>query len=946
MAGIGFELRKAIVSPRGPKRSGGYFSAAFTCFGGMLIGIILLSLIQFAANRAGISQSTRDLFMSYITNAMFISMLASSVLSQVVSRYVSDMLYEGLYEAIMPSLIGCVLLTLAIGGIVFFSMILASALPVIDAIALMLLFATLCLCWVLMNYISLLRDYQQITLAFVAALIIAGMAVLLFSFLSWMKPTAMLLILIIAYSTVDALLFRALYRGFPVDDGGIFDFLKWLKRNPALSATGLLMELGLLGHFWLTWYLSAQGIHMQGLFVCSPSYDFPAIIAYFCTIPAMVYFIAVFETDFYEHYHEYLSQLTDGRTSAVDHARNEIISSIRRGIRNFSAIQIISCLLFITIGAKLLSVLNIGMTEIMLDTFRLSCVGYSLYAIGNVLLLLQMYFVNERRSVISVGIFAGSVALITLADIHLNGRTTGLGLCVGSFLLVITSALQLVHCLDHLEYHILCESAIDLTPLHVSRKKPVGSWLKSLRPIHLQSMGAVSLAACLIMITVSSSILLHQAWQASRIRVFTPQQSDAVLLSPGIGYAPWANADETEDLPTTLVYVELRWADWEPEEGVFNTDFVNEEFNLDTYRAQNRQVVFRFICDEPTDQAHIDIPDWLYLKTADGKHYITDYGMGYSPNYQNNLFIKAHARAVTALGEAFGNDDFFRYVEIGSLGHWGEYHVNLEQGVPPLPFYDTRIEYITPYLSAFPDALFMTRYPLLETVKFGFGMYNDMTGDATETNYWLSQMTGGIWEQTGLPEQGYCIDTWKTAPIAGEFASTFDNSYFLRDNLSVTLELLQKSHQSILGPKIIIDETDEDFSFASKQILNTLGYRLTVPQLQVDTSSDTEVQITMDLINKGSAPVYDFCTIKLMLYNENEECLWQHIAEQIDLTKLLPNEIQQIDATIPRDLLDDDEQYTITIHIDDEQDSPYLPMALEEEYAEKEYTLAVFNIDQ
>lgn len=946
MAGIGFELRKAMMSPHGPKRSGGYFSAAFTCFGGMLIGIILLSLIQFAASNAGVSQSECDLLMSYITNAMFISMLAGAVLSQVASRYVSDMLYEGRFEAIMPSLIGCSLLTLALGGSVFLTMIVVSKLAATDAFILMMLFAALCLCWVLMNYISLLRDYRQVTLAFMAALVIAGVAVVAFSLLGWMKPTSMLLILLIAYSTVDAFLFRALYRGFPVDDGGMFDFLKWLRRTPALAATGLLMELGLLGHFWLTWYFSAQGIRMQVLFACSPSYDFPAIVAYFCTIPAMIYFIALFETDFYHHYHEYLAQLTDGRTGDVDLARNNMISSIRRGIRNFSAVQIISCLLFITIGAKVLSVMNIGMTAQMLDTFRLSCVGYSLYAIGNVLLLLQMYFVNERRSAIAGGIFAITVALVTLADIRLNGRTTGLGLGAGSFLLVVAAALQLVNCLNHLEYHILCESAADLLPLHASRKKPVGAWLSTLKPVHIRSMGAVALAGCLLLITISSSSLYHQAWQASRVRLYTPLQSDAVLLSPGMGYAPWANADETEELPTTLVYVELRWADWEPEEGVYNIDFVNEEFNLETYRAQNRQVVFRFICDEPTEEEHIDIPEWLYRLTGDGQHYATNYGMGYSPNYSNDTLIQAHAKAITALGEAFGQDDFFRYVELGSLGHWGEYHVNLEQGLSPLPFYDTRVRYITPYLAAFPDAFFMTRYPLLETTKYGFGMYNDMTGDATETNYWLSQMVGGIWEQTGLPEQGYCVDAWKTAPVAGEFASTFDDAYFLRDNLSVTLELLQKSHQSIIGPKIIVDETDEDFSHASAQILTTLGYRFTVPQLQVDTSADTEVRVTADLMNKGSAPVYENCKVRLQLYSEDEECLWQYDADHLTLTELLPGETVQFSASIPRDLLDDDEKYTITICINDEQDSPYLPMALAEEYAEKEYQLAVFSIEQ
>lgn len=946
MAGIGFELRKAMSSSSGLKRSGGYFSAAFTCFGGMLIGIVLLSVIQIAASAGGITQDVRDLFMSYITNAMFISMLVASVLSQVVSRYVSDMLFEGRYEAVMPSLAGCGLLTLAVGSIIFGGMMAGSDLPLTHAVYLMLLFEALSLCWVLMNYISLLRDYRQVTLAFVAALGVAGLAVLVIGLLGMMTPENMLLTLVIAYGTVDALLFRTLYRGFPTDEGGLFDFLKWLRRNPALAVTGLLMEVGLLGHFWLTWFLSPQGMRLQGVFACSPSYDFPAIVAYFCTIPAMVYFIAMFETDFYRRYHSYLSELAGGRTGEVDTARDVMLSSIRRGVSNFAAVQIISCLLFITIGAKILSVMNIGMTETMLDAFRMFCVGYSLYAIGNVLMLLQMYFVNERRSALASGVFAAAVAGMTLLDIHLNGRATGLGLCAGALLLVVVSALQLVRCLDNLEYHILCESAQELLPVRVKAKKPVGSWLREASPAKLRALGAGALAVCLAVVGVSAGSLMIQARRASLIRAYTPEQSEKVLLSPGMGYAPWANAEETENLQTSLVYVELRWADWEPEEGVYNLDFMEEEFNLSLYRAQERQVVFRFICDEPTGEDHIDIPLWLYERTGDGQHYMTDYGMGYSPNYANEDFITAHERAIAALGVAFGGDDFFHYVELGSLGHWGEYHVNLSAGLNPLPLYDTRVRYIAPYLTAFPDAHFMTRYPLLETTKYGFGLYNDMTGDASETEYWLSQMVGGVWEQTGMPEQGYCVDAWQSAPVAGEYASMAEDSFYLHDNLSVTLELLRKSHQSIIGPKIIVDESDMDFTAASESVLKTIGYRYTATGAVIDVAEEETVRVSVTLTNLGCAPVYDPCTVTLMVYDQEEELMWTQTMADADLRKLLPGTEMTVSAAIPRDGLDDDETYKLCIAIDDESGERFLPMALALEVAPLEYQLAQFSIER
>lgn len=944
MAGIGFELRKAMCDSKGSKRSGGYFSAAFTCFGGMLIGIILIAMIQIAADAGGIAQSARDVFLSYITNAMFISMLFSSILSHVVSRYVADMLFEERYEAVMPSLVGTSLLTICIGGIVFGAMVIASDLPMEHAMWLMLLFAALCLCWILMTYISLLRDYRQITMAFMAALIVAMLLLIAVIYLGGMQPEHMLIVLTVAYATVDAFLFRAIYRGFPIDEGGAFVFLHWLKRNPSLAMVGFLTECGLLGHFWIDWFCAKNGLRMQGIFACNPTYDFPAIVAYFCTIPSMIYFVAMLEPVFYKHYHCYLKELSRGRTKEVDCAREAMIGSIRRGVRKFAAIQLISCVLFITIGAKLLSVLNIGMTEHMLDVFRLFCIGYSLYSMGNMLMLLQMYFVNERRSTIAAGTFGIVVCMATLIEVHISGQCVGISFCVGAFLLLTISAIQLVQCLDRLEYHILCESSDELAPIRVKNKRDIGALMRSISPKRMRGILAGALVACVTVIAVSASGLIQQSWQASMLKTFVPKQSDEVILSPGMGYAPWADADETESMETTLVYVELRWAEWEPEEGVYDVDFVNDAFNMETYRAQDRQVVFRFICDEPGEMDHIDIPEWLYMKTGDGQHYDNDYGRGYSPNYANEAFIEAHANAIAALGRAFGGDDFFHYIELGSIGHWGEYHVNVEQGIAPLPYYDVRERYIAPYLSAFPEAHYMTRYPLLETTKHGFGLYNDMTGDPNETEYWLEQMKGGIWEQTGLPEQSDCVDAWKTEPIAGEYASTYEDSYFLHDNLSETLELLCKSHQSIIGPKIIVDESDADYTSASWQVLTTIGYRFTASQVIVDLSEENTVDISVMLENKGCAPIYDPCMIKFQLYDNDGECIWSQRMEDVNLCQLLPEETMFCNATIPREGMDDDEQYTLTICIEDDFGEKWIPMALSEAYGDMEYMLAAFSI--
>ena len=943
MAGIGFELRRAIRSKQPLRRSGGLFSAAFTCFGGMLIGIVLLTLVQLAGKANGLTQDISDLFMTYVTSTMFISMLVTSISSMALSRFVSDMLYEGKSDKVMSSALGDASFSMVFGAMVYIPFIGISSLPILDAIMLFLLFEALCLCWIMMSYIGLLRDYRQITKAFFLALMIAGAITFALGMTKIMSLRWMIAVLIIAYSIVDALLFRALYRGFPHISGSMFTFLMWIKKYPTLVVISLTTEIGLLGHFWITWYASGESVIHKGLFASCPTYDFPAIVAYFCTIPAMIYFIALFETDFYEKYHHYIDALGNGgSTATVNNARVSMISSIRRGLRNFASIQIVSCLVFITINSKLLSVLNIGMTERMLQTYQMFCVGYSLYSIGSIFMLLQMYFVNEKKAAVPSALFAIVTLVSTYIGGRINGHATGIGLCVSSFMLLTISAFQLVRCLDNLEYHILCENSTYKSENKTDHsKKTLNFALRANQRVALLSAFVVSV----VMIIGPSIILIRDASRSRFIYHFSPERSDAVLLSPQMGYAPWANSDEAEEIQTTLVYVELRWADWEPSEGNYDIEYVNEEYRLDTYREQGRQVVFRFICDNPGNEDHIDIPEWLYAATdGDGYHYENDYGSGYSPNYSNEVFISAHAKAIAALGDAFGEDDFFCFVELGSLGHWGEYHVNISAGVPPLPNYDIRNEYIKPYLTAFPNARFMTRYPLVETIKYGFGLYNDMTGDPEETEYWLSQMNYGIWEQTGLPEQADTSETWKTQPVGGEFASSQSDSFYLHDNLSVTLEMLRNSHQSFIGPKIIVNETSVDYTSASKAILSTIGYRYYIPSVDVDASSDEMIDVKLEMRNLGIAPTYGRYTVRLTLWDDEDSSVWSSELTNIFLDKLLPDSSQEDEVIISREELDDDTLYTLTASIINERGESMVPMALTTEQSPNEYVIAHVRI--
>ena len=85
MAGVGFELRKAVTSENRTEKTSGFFGAAFSSSGSMIIAITIFAVIQAAAKAQHAPQAVNDRFMCYITNAMFLSILICSLLSTVLS---------------------------------------------------------------------------------------------------------------------------------------------------------------------------------------------------------------------------------------------------------------------------------------------------------------------------------------------------------------------------------------------------------------------------------------------------------------------------------------------------------------------------------------------------------------------------------------------------------------------------------------------------------------------------------------------------------------------------------------------------------------------------------------------------------------------------------------------------------------------------------------------
>ena len=406
------------------------------------------------------------------------------------------------------------------------------------------------------------------------------------------------------------------------------------------------------------------------------------------------------------------------------------------------------------------------------------------------------------------------------------------------------------------------------------------------------------------------------------------EESDEVLYNPLIGYA--CSAEDTsghED--STLVYIGITWAEWEPVQGEYDIAALEEKYNIAQWKEQNKHAVLRFMCDVPGDEEHMDIPQWLYDMTGDGEFYSTSYGSGYSPDYSNDFFRERHAMAIAALAEYFNEDDFLAYVEIGSLGHWGEWHTNEEEGAFPMPDVDTCWEYVLDYSDNFHNARLLMRRNYIMVADAGLGLYNDMTGHEGDTEQWLDWIeNGGSYKGAGgeLPYEPV-PDFWKEAPVGGEFTSSLSAEEILVENLGKTLDLIERSHMSFIGPNCL---ENEGLS-GTETVRQLLGYRFYISSLQTQFSFvDDQLEVYITWENSGIAPIYWDWPVMMYVYNlEGELEYWQSV--DISLSELMPGEQIVTENHIPFTdmfrkgytigvcIMDPDEEETIALAIDCER---------------------------
>jgi hypothetical protein len=336
--------------------------------------------------------------------------------------------------------------------------------------------------------------------------------------------------------------------------------------------------------------------------------------------------------------------------------------------------------------------------------------------------------------------------------------------------------------------------------------------------------------------------------------------------------------------PTDLTYIELTWAEFEPKEGRYDFEGFEYRINYEELRSSGKRVVFRFLSDRPGQEEHMDIPEWLY-DIAGGEYYDNEYGKGFSPNYASLKFMQYHQKTIAALGDRYGSDDFFAFIEIGSVGHNGNFEVSDDIDISIDKY--VLENYVEDYLDNFKNSILLTPGSSYFTEEYGLGEY-------------IPDLSYGFGDFTKNRVYGaHIIDT------SSDYAAALDGK----------------------GISYLVSE-----SRPSDETLSKIGYVLKVIEASAITDTETgDLTADITFTNSGTAPFPAKEQPVLYVVNSRGKVLVK-FPLSLDLDTIRPGEQISVSKTINLSAFSNERTFRLCVGVQDSiTNEPFVTFAMEDE---------------
>jgi hypothetical protein len=373
------------------------------------------------------------------------------------------------------------------------------------------------------------------------------------------------------------------------------------------------------------------------------------------------------------------------------------------------------------------------------------------------------------------------------------------------------------------------------------------------------------------------------------------------------------------------LYIRLAWAYLEPKEGQFDWAVIDRI--IDKWTAHGLGIAFRISCKETsTDriEQQFATPRWVMEAGAQGGHYrmgkVTGPEGPWEPAFDDPVFLAKLDRFLAAFAARYDGKPWMRYMDIGSIGDWGEGHC--WAGSRKDLSFAVRKEHVDLHLKHFKRAQLVIsddyvhalndpaerarlhQYILTNGISYrddsimvdGYfaGTSDRFTVRSPEFFADAYRLTPTVLE---LEHYGHVkrLGNWEVRPDSS--AAKFGKGKTGPDFFRGALELL---HATYIGYHGDAHEWLTDNPELTRELLNRCGYWLFPMTLELPDTlvAGATVPFTLTMDNRGVAPPYAPYELRVMLSNEGTN--WVHVAGRAEKS-WLPDKpiVLQLELPVP-----------------------------------------------
>lgn len=344
------------------------------------------------------------------------------------------------------------------------------------------------------------------------------------------------------------------------------------------------------------------------------------------------------------------------------------------------------------------------------------------------------------------------------------------------------------------------------------------------------------------------------------------------------------------------LYLRLAWSYLEPEEGEFDWHYIDEV--VEKYVPLGYQIAFRITSKETgtypgsvgqeLDGVQYATPIWVEKAGAKGKIVENRSVKSWMPDWDDPVYLDKLDQFHEAFAERYDEEKWAIYIDVGSIGEWGEGHTSSSTCVPPT-IQEVKAN-INIYLKNYKHTQLVVTDDLIYYGKPDIkvkGLYNYVVDhgftlrDDSPLVDWYLQQNLDTWS---VSHPHFYDPLYLEKPIIFElqhYGSVKRDGNWVGENGTVKLseyrysgakimrEAIKTMHASYIGYHGFAEEWLGDNPKLTRELANLCGYWYFPESINITKAEKSRLSFTIKWLNKGVAPAYFSYMLKGKLTNIN-----------------------------------------------------------------------------